>query len=424
MLNRGTNINVVSTKKTLIERRDLALLTSSEAGHMIAAALGDTVIVRSWEIHRVHHRPGAGVSVGYTVAIDEQTSPGVYERRDIYIVATTATLPDTARVAILQSGNTRVAVWTHPNDPYLPSLRTACDPNALADLLGSPCTVDLRAYRPTRRAVAFITFPDGRSAYAKVLTSDAAAKVRHNFALLAQANVPVPRIMFDDGDGLIITAKARGHSLWEHMAGNPCEGILEELDSLLSSLPAAVLDLPHRKTWADRPHHYAHAAASVFPDLETRAEALADGIEELSLAARPTSIVPTHGDFYEANVFFDPVTSKVSCLLDVDGLAPGYREDDWACLLGHLSIAPLAASSHYHHVRGLAQKWFAELSTRYSPVFLAARTAGVVLSLVAGAARFDGGEWESLAAARLAVAESWLAEARIAAKNPAAITGR
>ena len=49
-------------------------------------------------------------------------------------------------------------------------------------------------------------------------------------------------------------------------------------------------------------------------------------------------IQPVHGDFYEANIFVSPDASHVTGVIDVDSLGPGHRVDDWACLLGHMSV--------------------------------------------------------------------------------------
>src|SRR5699024_12286961 len=49
-------------------------------------------------------------------------------------------------------------------------------------------------------------------------------------------------------------------------------------------------------------------------------------------------VVPTHGDLYEAHILVNPVTGRVQHILDVDGAGPGYRVDDYACFIGHLTV--------------------------------------------------------------------------------------
>ena len=124
-------------------------------------------------------------------------------------------------------------------------------------------------------------------------------------------------------------------------------------------------------------------------------------------AGRP---VPVHGDFYEANVLMEG--ESVTSLLDVDSLGPGYRVDDLACLLGHVSVLDHLAPASYPKLRPILETWTRMAERQVDPVSLRARCAGVVLSLVAGARREDGGPWRPDAEGRLARAETWLAQGR------------
>ena len=83
------------------EPEEVALLTGPRAASVLAAALAPAgQRLESWEVHSVHHRPGAGVSVGYTAVV---LSPDG-RRRTEYLCATTARLsnpqaPGLTRVA-------------------------------------------------------------------------------------------------------------------------------------------------------------------------------------------------------------------------------------------------------------------------------------------------------------------------------------
>ena len=127
-------------------------------------------------------------------------------------------------------------------------------------------------------------------------------------------------------------------------------------------------------------------------------------------ASNAGPVVPVHGDFYEANVLMDG--EAVACLLDVDSLGPGRRVDDLACLLGHVSVLDHLAPASYPHLRPVLDTWTALADRQVDSVALRARCAGVVLSLVAGARREDGGPWRADAEGRLARAETWLAQGR------------
>ncbi|MEW6957575.1 hypothetical protein [Trueperella pyogenes] len=116
------------------ERRALQLLTGASAGEMLALALDG--IVRSWQVRAVNHRPGAGVSVGYSVTWDrishENSVREVRVRKDSYIVASTAKIAEANLDAVgaitLYADDLPVHIWQFPNDPELPALPTACDP--------------------------------------------------------------------------------------------------------------------------------------------------------------------------------------------------------------------------------------------------------------------------------------------------------
>ena len=187
-------------------------------------------------------------------------------------------------------------------------------------------------------------------------------------------------------------------------------GITPALEIILDALPHASLDLSVHPAWSDRARHYAHAAATVLPEHASRARAIADGVAQLMATSDPGPVVPVHGDFYEANVLMDG--EAVSCLLDVDSLGPGRRVDDLACLLGHVSVLDHLAPASYPRLRPALETWTRLAEKQVDPVALRARAAGVVLSLVAGARREDGGPWRSDAEGRLARAETWLAQAR------------
>ncbi len=398
------------------EPEEVALLTGPRAASVLSAALAPAGRrLDSWEVHSVHHRPGAGVSVGYTAVV--LSADG--RRSTEYLCATTARLtnpqaPGLTRVAPTGGDGPAVHVWRHPGDPELPALPVACTPSLLSQRLGSPVKAMMVAYRPTRRAVVKVTFADSSTAYAKVLRPSQAKAFAHRHRLLTAAEVPAPEVLRDDPDGLVLLSTGKGTSLSgllsRGMDAEQATRVFNHLTGLLDALPHASLDLPVHPAWSDRARHYAHAAATVLPEHASRARAIADGVAQLMATSDPGPVVPVHGDFYEANVLMDG--EAVSCLLDVDSLGPGRRVDDLACLLGHVSVLDHLAPASYPRLRPALETWTRLAEKQVDPVALRARAAGVVLSLVAGARREDGGPWRSDAEGRLARAETWLAQAR------------
>ena len=392
-----------------VERDDVALLTGPDAGEILRAALAaEGTGLGAWQVHTVHHRPGAGVTVGYTV----ETGSGAED----YLCATTGRVTAAPGVGLvrLESGRTVVHVWRHPADPELPALADACSPSGLARRLGLSDTpsVELLAYRPLRRAVVRArvgSLVDGE-VYAKVVRPKTLGDLASRHRMLTDAGVPAPSVLHADGDGLLVIRAGRGTSLAGELARGMerarARAVLEDVVAVLDRLPAAALELPRRPAWAERSDHYAHAASVVLPEHRGRIERLADGIAAALERTDPGPVVPTHGDLYEANLLM--TDGRVSTVLDVDALGPGHRVDDLACLLAHVSVLPHLAPRTYPGVPEVLRTWTRMCEGWVDPGALHARAAGVVLSLVAGARRGEADGWRVDAEGRLAEAEGWL----------------
>src|SRR5699024_379939 len=90
------------------ERDDVALLTGPGASEILQAALAaEGGTLGTWRVHTVHHRPGAGVTVGYTVAA---------QGHEDYLCATTGrvTAEPGEGLVRLENGSSVVHVWRHP----------------------------------------------------------------------------------------------------------------------------------------------------------------------------------------------------------------------------------------------------------------------------------------------------------------------
>lgn len=367
------------------------------------------------EVSSVHHRPGAGLSVVYRVQY------AVGDRRvKEHLVASTVDLPPTAGVALVRRGEQVVRIWRRADDPFLPGLAQALDPAVVAYWLGQDQPEDgarshLLSYRPTRRAV--IRYVTAASAcYLKVLPQAKVSRLSRRHEMLSQAGAAAPEVLGRPLPTVLMLAESPGRPLAEAIATavtNPAE-LPDPLQivSWLDRLPDDVLELTARPSWVDRIDFHAAAARSALADQSMRVDAVEQGVRDM-LARRPrTGMVPTHGDFYEANIFTDAGT--VSGVIDLDSLGPGVREDDLATLLGHMVVLRGLAPTTYPHTDELVRRWFWVLAGTCDPVALAARVAGVVLSLVAGTSREQG-------IRRLAAAEDWLRRASELAQTYATV---
>ncbi|WP_081416462.1 phosphotransferase [Arthrobacter castelli] len=395
------------------EEVEIALLESAEMGVPLQLALDTSGLdLTDWKLLATHHRPNAGVTGIYeTTYVDPAGAPG-----SGHLCATTATVPHTTTPAVRLDAPAQDAaaltVWHHPQDPLLPGLGWACDPAAVAaGVFGQPdADVRLRtvSYRPMRRAVISAVCGN-EEAFLKVVRGGHAGPMYRRHRMLADASVPVPEPYGEPVHDVLALHRLPGTPLAnELMANGAAELDPAALITLLRRFPAEAMTLPARSAWATRADDYAQAASAALPAEQDRISNLAGQINRLLPDTDPGPVVPSHGDFYEANLVVDG--GIVTGLLDVDAVGPGLLVDELACFIGHLAVLP-AVDARYVHVPAALQRFLAAFDTEVDPVGLRIRAAGVALSLVAGAKRTGSVDWFSDARGRLEAAERMAASA-------------
>ncbi|MHA7292732.1 phosphotransferase [Arthrobacter sp. HLT1-21] len=371
----------------------------------------------SWSLVQIHHRPGAGATGIYQVQIEAKGGLVATEFLCISTAALPANTPATVQLSS-PDGATTLTVWEHPNDPLLPGLSWACDAASVGSTLFAGVQVTGRSaatvpdlatvsYRPLRRAVLIADF-GGERRYLKVLRSGQGAHLAKRHRLLIDAGIPAPALIEVPAQDVLAMHPAAGTLLAELLMSDGAQSLQPRtLVNLLQNLPAGAMHLPDRPAWAVRVKDYARGAAAVLPGEQSRISALATRVHRLVAEVDAGPRVPSHGDFYEANLLITGDT--VSGLLDVDALGPGHLVDDLACFVGHLAVLP-AVDSRYTHIPQTLNRFLAVFDQEVHPAALRGRAAGVALTLVAGAkhratAR-DPNSWQSDALQRLAIAES------------------
>ena len=112
--------------------------------------------------------------------------------------------------------------------------------------------------------------------------------------------------------------------------------------------------------------------------------------------------MPVHGDFYHNQLLTDG--AHVSSVLDIDTAGPGERADEWATLIGYLSVLGMSHAP----ARRYCDEMLAYTERRIDPRDLHRRTAAVVLGLATWPFRARLTDWPGYAAGRLALAREWL----------------
>jgi len=381
----------------------------------------------------LHHRPGAGVSGLFEVtdAQDERAeahgSPtqsahlptlSQLPASPLYVVATSEIIePEAPNVVRMASERGDLTFWEHPHDPGLVGLPLASIPESVQRTWGNGADLlDLEtiAYRPLRRAVLRAVFaPPVGDIFLKVLRKDADL-LRRKHEVMHLAGVPVPPTIGPVVEGVVALPRVRGIPLAQAIMDSRIRPISGgQIIALLTAFPAEIASMPARPAWTDRLEWYAHAARTAIPAWAERIDALCDRIERVLETAQRGPVVPNHGDFYEANVFVD--NGLISGLIDIDSAGPGYLIDDLACFVGHLAVLP-TLDPRYAHVPRYVDEYLADFAHYLelhgiSESGLYARSAGIVLTLVAGARDEENPAWEEAAQARLAIAEALMERA-------------
>ncbi|MDO5619055.1 phosphotransferase [Kocuria sp.] len=394
-----------------------ALATVARAAQLhLPGATGSSLRPGSWRLVQLNHRPGAGVTGSFAVTVDRRPSELAPHRGlhpgEVMVCLSTAAMPPDAQVSSIQWEGVPFAAWLWPQDPWLPGLRAAAAP--VPQLVGNtPLRSVPVGYRPTRRAVfrvlTDLSAPplpsthqthqphhddDRPIAYIKVVRPQRETDLvsRHN--ILAAAHVPVPHVLSATGDGAVALAHVKGPTAAQvFTTGVGRFPDPEHLVALLDRFPAQVMTLPVRLSWSDRVLDHARSACNALPNERGRVQSLAQKVHAVCGSSGDIELVPTHGDFHPGNVILgphpvDPALGPITGLLDLDNVGPGQLSDDLACYLAHLwALTAGRWSPTDLNTARIHTEVFEEL---VEPTELRARTAGVLLSLIAVTARRGG----------------------------------
>jgi aminoglycoside phosphotransferase len=365
-----------------------------------------------------------GARVGWSDATVTDEKLVVFARRD-------RRPPAEVRTADL--AGTTLGIWRFPEDPYLPGLRSAADPQFVTGLLrqlGFPrgtVSLQLRAYRPGLRAVIEVTLATPglllrrgadqlqpathhRSVFLKVLRAGEAGALAAMHEALAEL-LPAPHCLHHDDDlALVVLEAMPGHSMWESLAQQPPFppaplDLVEALDRLASVRTQG----PIRTSIYDAVTSHAHLLRALAPEESGR-------IDRLATELRPRGeqpLITVHGDFYDAQVLVKD--GRVVGLLDLDDVGPGERADDLATMAGRIWTIAETQSDPVRRaeITEYALKMLEAFSSIVDPGELDRRVAGILLGRATGPFRAQQSDWPEECVRRIRAAEAWLEQPRV-----------
>lgn len=382
-------------------------LTGPDAEEILAAALGAADLrLERWRLDSVHHRVGRSLSTLYAARV--VTAEG--EGHDLALVAHVDRKEVPEGPVTVEVGDTPVAVWRFPNDPFLPGLPSATSATRVRELLDELDVVDgtvvleIRAYRPSRRAVVEVAVTggpeEGRVLYLKVLAGDRAERLGRVHRELAD-HVPVPGVVgVAPAQGILVIRALPGATLRSAIAEDapvPPAADLVALSERFASAPLVSGSDPTR--FADPTRHVA-VLADLVPDRRADLDRAAGIATEIG-----GDRVPVHGDLHDAQLLV--LDREIVGLLDVDGAGEGSLAHDAGSLVAHLE----AHGEVWPATRARAQRYADEVAAAYrrllDPRDLARGAAAAWLGLATGPYRVQDAGWERFTRARIDRAVAW-----------------
>lgn len=354
-------------------------------GLLSAPVAGSSRKIASATLHDVQFR------AGHYYGIVEATVRHEGGVGQTYFGMTTAPVAPTAQGHTTDHLGHQVFVWEHPHDPALPGLGLAATPAQVQRhfVPGRELTsLQTIIYRPMNRAVFKAHLAPrspatlGDTIYLKVLRPDTATALHTVHQQLAAAGVPVVDPIAEPVADVLALAEGQGMPLGELIRTEGAQNHFDprQLMGILDRFPPELMDLPHRASWADRHAEFIDVARRAMQDHEAAVALLGDRLEDAHSGLDLGPLVPTHGDLYEAHILVHQGSGAVQQVLDVDGVGPGFRVDDYACLIGHLAVLGHSENKQWGWLS--AMRCFKQLAPYTNPRALAVRSAAVVVSLV------------------------------------------
>ena len=376
------------------------LLGPGAAGLLERAAESRGVrIGRSFARRQVRFVPGRSVVVEFTAEVIGDRGAS----REIVTLASGIDVPD--REGFVVDG-TESHAWWFPDDPFLPGLRLATDPEVRAQLLeqvglpGAESQVRTRAYRATRRAV--VELHAGRHrVFLKVLRPERAEALHERHRALRAFELAPPSHGLARAEGIVVIGEVPGQTLRVAVRDGGWSD-LEALDELIGRIAALSESGLRAVETAER---RLRRISELLRILAPEATPVVDQLLTDGHLAVPDDTRPVHGDLHTGQLLVDPASGAITGMIDLDTLGLGDDLTDRASMLGQLVVLADLDARYAPFRDQLVRRWGHEAD----PQRLAARTAVQVLALATGPFRAQESAWSTNTARRVALAEAIVA---------------
>ena len=381
----------------------MEILLGPGAGPFLDSVLeGTDSRLRSYNVSQVRYVPSKSVMVQYRARLVATNG-----RPELATFVATSGVRTPDGVPVFAADGLEVAFWRFPNDPFLPGLASAADPDRVRNVLGvlgapqESVELSTRAYRPGRRAVIEATGSTHRI-FLKVVRPGKTADLQRAHTLLAQ-HLPVPHSFgWSQELGVVALQALAGRTLRTALTARSNQvPSAVDLVTLLDLFPkpptsAKTITGPHERA----PEH-ALLLEAVTPELATRIGAVVERLSDVTEGVQ----VAVHGDFHASQVLVN--RDEVVGLVDVDTAGAGERANDLANILGHLATLALDSPAR-RGIEDYGASLMKDFDRRTDPVGLRLRVSAVILGLATGPFRVQSRQWRKATERRVTLAESWI----------------
>ncbi|MCP3974725.1 MAG: phosphotransferase [bacterium] len=371
------------------------------------------VEVQDFRTTSVRYLPGKSITAQYRVTLRDADGR---ESRPAMVASSGIAIPDRP-TTVLRADGMDVAVWTFPNDPFLPGLPLVNDAEQSSELLtrlGAPThkvRTRTRAYRAGRRAVVEVAGDSG-SVFMKVLRPKRVAALQARHVELAP-HIPIPQSLgWSSKTGIVAMQALGGETLRKSLEAAVIElpspdAILALLDQFPPPGPAASkVRPPHERVAA-----HSRLLCAVLPTATDLIDTVVAGV-----SAETTSgpLVAVHGDFHASQILIN--NGRIVGLVDVDTSGAGERIDDLAAMIGQLATLGITAENP-GALKAYNSVLLTEFARHVDDASLRRRVAAVILGLATGPFRVQLANWPDATRRRLQLALRWLESAE-SGKDP------